>query len=139
MKSLIPLTLFICSINLIGCSDSNSGTTNQVGAAISTARTKVANAVPDTSDVSSFNLESLSSINGVWTNASYAIGSDFGNSPRNAIRVHGDDTAQSSLMYRFKQNMDGLCIFTQALPTTGTDLTLNSGDTIEIQQLLKRA
>jgi hypothetical protein len=40
-------------------------------------------------------------------------------------------------MYRFKQNMDGICIYTTALPTTNNVLNLNSGSTLELTAAVK--
>jgi hypothetical protein len=96
----------------------------------------VSNAVPDTSGVSSSSF-GIASITANWTSTSHAIGGDFGSNPRNSIRIHGDSTAQSSLMYRFKQALENLCNFSTGLPTTGGELTLTSEGTIALTASLK--
>jgi hypothetical protein len=134
------LALLIVGL-VAGCSEGNnndSGSSSNTGAsgAISTAETKVSNAVPDTGSVSASTIDPLS-LNSEWTDTDYAIGGDFGSNPRNAIRIHGDSDAQSSLMYRFNQALENLCNFTSALPTSGGDLTLTSESTVTLTAAVK--
>lgn len=132
----------IALLALAGCSASNSSsdgstTTPSVSNALTTAKNKITALVPDTSSVGTSSVSIQASINTEWTDSNKALGGDFGNSPRNFIRNHGDSTAQSSLMFRLGQVLENLCLFSTALPSTDGIPDLTAGSTVTLTSTLK--
>lgn len=131
------LSLIVCvSAVLIaaGCGDSDStsnpSTTSAISSAVTLAANKMDKAVPSTSSVSflSTDISPMAALTANYTDSDKAISlGDFGQSPRGFLLKHGNDTAQSSLMYRFKQNVEqNICLFSYFLPTTGGVPTITS-------------
>jgi hypothetical protein len=127
------LLVILVVAGLLGCSSSsNTGTTKSaVGNALTVATEKISAIVPDTSGVAALSLlPERVSMNAEWvTEDDYSLGGDFGSSPRNFVRNNGDETAQGSLMYRLNQALESLCIFAEALPSSGGAISLSAGGT----------
>jgi hypothetical protein len=138
MKKIMLMTL---SIALVSCGSdgSGSGNSNAVSGALDTASTKIGRVVPDTSSVSFTSLDAKAAITSAWTDSNYSLNSPDigGTSPKEFIRRQGDSSKQSSLMYRLKQNLNNLCLFTAALPSSSGDITLTSGAEITLTAAVK--
>tara|TARA_B100000749_G_scaffold84052_1_gene63872 strand:+ start:17665 stop:18744 length:1080 start_codon:yes stop_codon:yes gene_type:complete len=131
----------ICFINS-GCkkadvSSNSSSKNNFLKEALDTAADKVNRAVPDTSSISLASLSTQSSLASFWEDSDFALGGDFGSSPKDSVRVHGDPSSQNSLMYQFHQALENLCVFTTSLPSTGGDLEYTSGHVLVLSSKVK--
>lgn len=120
MKKLLSILSLAMLISCGSSDDASSTTTSQgVTLALSTASSVMAKMVPATKGISGSKVGALAAFGANYTNTDFAIGGDFGSSPKSFLQKQGDDTAQSSLMYRFRQNVqENICMFAYFLPST---------------------
>lgn len=139
MKQLLVLIVFLALAFSCGKeSDEGSGSgIKNVKGAIDSASTSLGAIVPDTSSISFTSKSDKASLNAVFTSSNHALGGDFGSSPRGFLLKHGNSSAQSSLMYRLKQALGNLCVFTTALPKTGDDINVVGDSTVTLTAALK--
>jgi hypothetical protein len=143
MKNLFLSLCAISALSLVACSDDDATPVTgvniaTVNGALSNTQTKLEALIPDTSGVSASPLQRVA-MTTEWTTGSntYAHGGDFGDSPRGFVRNHGDNTAQSSLMFRLNQTIENVCLFSTALPSTNGIPDLNPGSTVTLTAALK--
>ncbi|MEM7645687.1 MAG: hypothetical protein AAF203_02145 [Pseudomonadota bacterium] len=123
------LALLFIALIFAGCSsddDASVTAPTTVTGALTNINTQVGNLVPATNSLSATSvLKQRVAMTTEWTTTgnTYSHGGDFGASPRDYVRIHGDNTANSSLMYRLKQIIDNICLFTTALPDADNDGT----------------
>ncbi len=129
---------------LANCSSSNNTTTpttdiTTVSGALTNIDSKIEAIVPNTGDIAatSFNLRVSMATEWVTTGSTYSIGGDFGASPRDYVRNQGDETVQGSLMFRLKQSMESLCLFSTALPSTNGVPDLSSAAVVKLTSTIK--
>lgn len=138
-----------CLVGFLGACDGGDGGTfpatagdsTEVSQSLDLASTKISNAIPDTSGITAAStfvksLDPRVSINTEWTDTDYGFGGDFGTTPQDFILKQGDSTAQSSLMFRFNQALENLCLFTTALPTTNGVVDLSPASTVTLDATL---
>ncbi|NQZ18288.1 MAG: hypothetical protein HRT44_03375 [Bdellovibrionales bacterium] len=136
------LLLALIGLGLAACSDDgdNAATApTTVSAALSNAQTQVNNIVPDSSSLTATAFMPRVAMTTEWTTTgnTYSLGGIFGASPRDFVRLMGDNTANSSLMYRLKQVIDNLCVFTIGLPSTNGIPDLSDPNTVTLTAALK--
>ncbi len=143
MKSLFFLFI-LSSMAIMGCSSSDGGGTSAsttVSTAMSNVDTQISNLIPDTSGLSATALLTRAAMTTEWTTTgnTHTLGGDFGASPRDFVRIMGNEGAQSSLMYRLNQIMDNVCIFNVALPDTDNNglPDLTDGSTVTLTAAVK--
>ena len=143
MKQIKLVGFLACLAFLANCSSSsNTPATTKittVSGALTNIDSKIAATVPNTGSVAatSFNPRVSMATQWVTTGSTYSIGGDFGASPRDYVRNQGDKAVQGSLMYRLKQSMESLCLFTTALPSTNGVPNLSAAAVVTLTSSIK--
>jgi hypothetical protein len=127
MKLAISL-LALWSLITVGCADGEGdipvSTPTTVNGALNNVGTQVDNLVPNTESVAATAFFNRAAMTTEWTTTNlnqYSLGGDFGNSPRDFVRVMGDGDSQSSLMMRLNQILENVCVFNVALTDDNND------------------